>query len=137
MRAKKERTDRNNRKAQARGHSNNKARQARRDADQERETTTAHMMTATNESSRPLKHQNKTRTLRCGPRRSVQTGTTKKPKPEATQTSRRDVHAEIRAEKMRPNSGDGKPKPEATQTSRRDEHAEMRNKGERRQRRTL
>eukprot|EP00965_Chrysotila_dentata_P162259 5358338-Pleurochrysis_carterae.AAC.1 len=54
------------------------------------------MMTKTTESSRPLKDQSETRTPRCGPRRGDQTGVTTEPKPEATQTSRQDNHAEMR-----------------------------------------
>eukprot|EP00965_Chrysotila_dentata_P052604 1745636-Pleurochrysis_carterae.AAC.2 len=101
MRAEKKRPNRDNRKAQAGGHSNIKAERARRDADYWRETTPAHMMTTTNESSRQLKHESETRALRCGPRRSVQTVATDKPKPEATRTSRRGGHAEMRTKSKR------------------------------------
>eukprot|EP00965_Chrysotila_dentata_P224170 6194021-Pleurochrysis_carterae.AAC.1 len=69
--------------------SNIKARRARRDAVQGRETRTARTMTTTNKSSsRPLKHQSQTRTLRCGPRKTGNREGIEKPKTEATQTSR-------------------------------------------------
>eukprot|EP00965_Chrysotila_dentata_P025018 829661-Pleurochrysis_carterae.AAC.1 len=82
---------RGNQKAQDQGLSNTKARRARRHADQGQQTSTAHTLTTTNKSSRPLKHQSETCTLRCEPRRNGHTGVKEKLKPETTQTSRQEM----------------------------------------------